>query len=236
MPTTDRVTGTGDDLFHTEPQPMDEKPSAVGARARAVRRLVGAASLPALFLVMVVGTAIDPLDDAAPAGPTMAAASRHAGAITTLAWLELLAAALCVGGLLTLVGAIRGRGAGFANAVGVLGVLTAVGMGGIGINHFVVAGLSQSGLSAANTAKALDAFHSAGGPLIILFFLPPLTFLLATVAAWRAGLVPKAALIVGVLFAVTSVVPGPAPVAYISLGVGLVLTSWIAKALLTARD
>lgn len=64
-----------------------------------------------------------------------------------MAWLELLAATFCVSGLLTLVGAVRGRGAGAANAMGVLAVLTGVGMAGIGINHFVVAGLSQSGLS-----------------------------------------------------------------------------------------
>lgn len=236
MPTTDHVTATGDDIFQTTRQPEGALATAVGARAGTVRRLLGAAALPALFVVMIVGTAIDPLDDSAPAGATIAAASGHAGAITTLAWLELLGAALCAGGLLTLVGAIRRRGAGFANAAGVLGVLTGIGMVAIGANHFVVAGLARSGLSAPDAVKALEGFHSAGGPLPVLFMLPPLTYLVATVAAWRAGLVPRATLVLGVLFAVVVMVPGPRVVSFISLGVGLALTAWIAKGLLAARD
>lgn len=236
MTTTNPVTTGGDDMFHTPAAPVGATASAVGRRARSTRRLAGAAALPALFLIMVLGTAIDPLDDSAPAAATIAAAWGHAGTVTTLAWLELLGSALCVAGLLTLVGAVRHRGAGFANAVGVLGILTGVGMAAISLNHFVVAGLTRSGLTAVDAAKALDGFHNAGGPIIALFMLPALTYLLATLAAWRAGLVPKAALIVGVLFAVTSVVPGPAAVEYISLGVGLVLTAWIAKGLLAIRE
>lgn len=236
MPTTDKLTATGDDIFRTTHQPEGAQATAVGSRARAVRRAVGAAALPGLFVVMIVGTAIDPLEDSSPPAATIAAASGHAGAITALAWLELLGAALCVGGLLTLVGAVRRRGAGFANASGVLGVLVGIGMASIGVNHFLVAGLVGSGLSAPDAVKVLEGFRGAAGPIPVLFMLPPLAYLLATLTAWRAGLVPRAALVLGVLFAVVVVVPGPPLVSFISLGVGLVLTAWIAKGLLAARD
>lgn len=124
----------------------------------------------------------------------------------------------------------------FANATGVLGILTGIGMVAIGVNHFVVAGLSGSGLSAPAAVKALEGLQNAAGPLPVLFMLPPLTYLLATLAAWRAGLVPRAALVLAVLFAVVVMVPGPMVVQLISLAVGLALTAWIAKGVLAARD
>ncbi len=44
-------------------------------------------------------------------------------------------------------------------------------MSAIAVNHFVVTGLVRSGVTATDAAKVLDAFHTAGGPVAVLFML-----------------------------------------------------------------
>jgi len=139
------------------------------------------------------------LDDSANSATTLAQAAGQATSVNILAWMKLAGAVITIAGVLALVGVIRERGAGWANALGTLGVLSGVGMSAIAVNHFVVTGLVRSGVTATDTAKVLDAFHTAGGPAAVLFMLGPIVYLLASVAASRAGLVPKAAIILGVL-------------------------------------
>lgn len=139
------------------------------------------------------------MDDSANSATTLAQAAGQATSVNILAWMKLAGAVITIAGVLALVGVIRERGAGWANALGTLGVLSGVGMSAIAVNHFVVTGLVRSGVTATDTAKVLDAFHTAGGPAAVLFMLGPIVYLLASVAASRAGLVPKAAIILGVL-------------------------------------
>lgn len=200
-----------------------------------MRRLLGAACLPGLFLLMIVGTAIDPLDDNADSATTFQQLAGHLGAVHALAWLELLAAPVCIAGLLALVGAIRGRGAGWANAVGVIGVLSGLGQAVIGLNHMVVLGLAHADLTDAQRAGALDHFHDMGGPLVALFFLIALAFPLAGVAAWRAGLAPTAILVPSLLFLLTVFLPEGTVTSYVPLVVGAVLGGWLAQAVLLRR-
>lgn len=108
-------------------------------------------------------------------------------------------------------------------------------MSAIAVNHFVVTALVRSGVTATDAAKVLDAFHTAAGPVAVLFMLGPIVYLLASVAASRAGLVPKAAIILGVLFLIVSAVP-TALAQMLSFGVGFALTAWIAKAMLQTRQ
>jgi hypothetical protein len=109
-----------------------------------------------------------------------------------------------------------------------------MGVTAISINHLVVSGLASSGLPMAQQVAAFTSFHHVGGPVVALFMLPPLTYLLATLAAWRAGFVPRAALILWLLFTVTTVVGGSATVAWASILLGLALTGWIARGLVAS--
>ncbi|GAB3272982.1 hypothetical protein GCM10027449_10090 [Sinomonas notoginsengisoli] len=195
-----------------------------------VRRIAGAACLPLLFLEMIVGSLVVPLAESATSPQTLAFAADHPAALSALAWMELLGAAICIGGLLTLVGAIRARGAWLANVLGILAVPFGVGMAAISLNHFVALGLTRSGIPATDAAAALDGFHAAGGPLPILFMLGPVIFLLVALAAWRARLVPAAAIALGVLFAALAAVPGPQWTGMAAYAVGFVLTAWVAWA------
>lgn len=184
MSTIPAATGSTDIAGDSRLETKTSKPLAL-------RRSVGAACLPALFLVMLVGTALQPVDNDADSTTIFQQAAGHLGALHVLAWLELLTAALCIVGLVTVAGAVRGRGAGWATAAATLGVLAGLGQAAISLNHFVVIGLANADLSAGQRAAALDSFHSAGGPIVVLFFLIALALPLAAVAAWRAGWPPR---------------------------------------------
>jgi hypothetical protein len=206
----------------------------VSPRALVLRRWVGAACLPLYFVDVLVATAIDPLDDSASGTPTIAATIGHTGAVTTLAWLELLGVAIGIAGLMTFVGAVRGRGAGVANAVGVLGALHFAGLSVIATGHFVDVGLVRAGVSTAQAGHVVDAFHSVGGAVVVLFMLPPLIYVLLSVGAVRAGLLPKAALLLGILFAVVMTVPAGTAGEYAAAVLGLALTGWVARSLVVS--
>jgi hypothetical protein len=214
--------------------PSAPGPTPVGGQP-SLRRSLGAACLPALFLVMIVGTAIGPLDDNADSATTFRQAAGHLGAVHVLAWLELITGVLCIVGLLTVTGAIRGRGAGWATAAGALGVLAGLGQAVISLNHFVVIGLAGTDLAAGQRTAALDGFHHAGGPVVVLFFLLPIALPVAGVAAWRAGLTSRAILVPALLFLLTATIPGAGVAQFVPLVVGLVLGGWLAKALTTLR-
>ncbi|WP_369045783.1 hypothetical protein [Sinomonas sp. P10A9] len=202
-----------------------------GGGAVRFRRVAGAVCLPLLFIDVIIGTLLVPLEDSASAAQTLAFAAASPVAMTILAWMELIGAALYIAGLLTVVGAIRGRGAWPATVLGVLGVPFGLGMAVLSVGHFAALGLVSSGISRGDAAAALDAFHAVAGPLPILFMLTPLVYLFLALAAWRGGLVPPAALGLGILFAAMTAVPGPQWLQMAAYAVGLVLTAWTAWAL-----
>lgn len=209
-------------------------PSAEAGRAYRLRRTVGALCLPATFLVILIGTPLlDPLDDSADEATTLHQALGHAGQIAGLGWAEILTAILSIAGLMTVVGAVRTRGAGWANATGVITVLSAGGLIGIAMNHFLVSGLTSSSLGAAQRVEALKQFHSAGGPVVVLIMLSVLGFVAAAVAAWRSGLSSRLVLVPAAALLVVSFAPGEAS-EYASAAAGLVTTAWIARDLLRA--
>lgn len=201
-------------------------------RACRLRRIVGAACLPATFAVMLVGTPLlDPLDDHANESTTLRQAVGHAGQIAALGWAEILTGILTIAGLMTVVGAIRSRGGGWANATGVITVVSSAGLIGIAMNHFVVSGLTSSSLTAGQRVEALTRFHGAGGPVVLLIMVGVLGFGTAAIAAWRSGLSSPLILIPAAALLVASSAPGDAA-EYASQAAGLVLTGWLARDLL----
>lgn len=219
---------TTDNMFQTRTAPLAETEPAPGALL--LRRVMTIAGLVAFFPVMAVGTALDPLDDSATSAETVRQAAGHTGVLTAVAWMELTCGILLISGLLGLVGMIRARGAGWANGAGALGVLSGIGMAALAFNSFVVVGVVKSGVSASTGAAVIDAFHTAGGAVPVLFMLSAIVFIPAAIACWRAGLLPKAAVLLGVLIAVIAFVPTPAA-EYVTHGVGFALAVWIASAI-----
>lgn len=200
--------------------------------AMRLRRVTGALSLPATFIVMLVGSPLlDPLDDRADEAVTLHQAVGHADQIAGLAWAEVLTAVLTLAGLLTLVGAVRARGAGWANATGLIALVSAAGLFGIAMNHFVVSGLSASTLPMSSRVEALQRFHSAGGPIVVLIMLSGIAFVTAAVASWRAGLSSPLVLVPAAALLLLSTAPGEAA-GYAGMVAGLVLGSWLARDLL----
>ena len=219
-----------------DPAVVHAPASVTNGRAFRLRRTVGALSFPAVFLVMIAGTALlDPLDDSANERTTLAQAVGHAGEIGALAWAEILGALLTLAGLLTVVGYARHRGAGIANATAVLGALSAVGMVGIALNHLVVAGLTSAHLGAAQKVEAFTRFHNAGGAVVVFIMIGALGFVTAALTAWRSGLSHRLVLVPAVAFLVLSFAPGPVA-EYAAFAAGLVMASWIACDLLRAVE
>jgi hypothetical protein len=197
-----------------------------------LRRTFGAVCLPSVFVVMIVGTALlDPLDDSANERNTLVQATGHASQIAALGWAEICTALLTLAGLLTVVGSARRRGAGIANATGVLAGIAVVGMVGIALNHFVVSGLTRSNLTSHQKIEAFTQFHHAGGAIIVFIMLGALGFVTAAITAWRSGLSHKLVLVPAVAFLVVSFAPGEVA-EYASFAAGLVMAVWIARDLL----
>ena len=210
-------------------RPADPVSTRGPGRAYQLRRRAGALCLPATFVVMIAGTALlDPLDDTANETVTVHDAVGHAGQIAALGWLEILTALLSLAGVLTVVGAVRARGAGWATATAVFAALASVGFVGIALNHFVVSGLTDSTLSTDQRVEALTRFHHAGGPLVVLFIIGVLGFVLAAVAAWRSRLSSPLVLVPAAGLLVASVAPGDVA-EYVAFVAGLVMAAWIAR-------
>lgn len=194
-----------------------------------LRRIVGALCLPTIFVVMLVGTPLlNPLDDRADESATLHQALGHSGQIAALGWAEILTGVLTIAGLMTVVGSIRTRGAGWANATGVVTVVSAAGLIGIAMNHFLISGLTSSSLSMTQRVEAFTKFHDAGGPIVVLIMIGALGFVTAAVAAWRAGLSSPLILVPAVALLVASTAPGDAA-EYASQVAGLVTGAWLAR-------
>jgi hypothetical protein len=132
---------------------------------------------------------------------------------------------------MTVVGAVRTRGAGWANATGVIAVVSTGGLIGIAMNHFLVSGLTASSLTTAQRVEALQRFHHAGGPVVVLIMLSALGFVTAAVAAWRSGLSSRLVLVPAAALLVVSFAPGEAS-EYAAPAAGLAMGAWIARDLL----
>lgn len=207
-----------------------------GTRARRLRRLAGAACLPGFVVLMMIGTALDPLDDEAGIATQVGQAVGHAGHVQAMAFVEIFAPVLLVGGVLTLVGAIRHKGAALANLAGVLALISAVVYPAIGLIHLMEAAFVRAGTDASVTTSISDQFDSLAGPLPALFLLQPLMYLAMVVLAWRSGLLPKASLVLGAAFIACLVVAHDGPVGWASLLLGAAWTAWAAWALVRRGD
>jgi hypothetical protein len=197
----------------------------------ATRRWAGTVSLPLFFLAMIAASVSDPVEDetATPAGQLHQAAA-HLGRLHAAVLFELLGAVLFLAATMAIVGAVRGRGSGLANAGAVLGVLGGVGLAMIGVNHIFMYALAASGTS--DGLAVLAARDRAAGPLPLLFFAAPFAIVVLCVAAFRSGLVPWPLLVVVGAFLVLEYVPSPLGEVP-SLVAGLVAYAWIAVALVT---
>jgi hypothetical protein len=133
---------------------------------------------------------------------------------------------------MAIVGAVRGRGSGIANAGAVLGVLGGVGLTLIGVSHVFMHALAATGTS--DGVAVLAARDAAAGPLPVLFFAAPFAVVVLCVAAFRGGLVRWPLLVVAGAFLLLEYVPSPLGEVP-SLVCGLVAYGWIAVALVTGR-
>ena len=202
------------------------------APAVRLRRTIGALSLPTIFLVILVGTPLlDPLDGRANETTTLGQAVGHGGQIAALGWAEILTGILLIAGLMTVVGAIRARGSGWASATGLVAVFSAVGLVALAMNHFLIAGLVQSNLTTDQRIEALTQFHHAGGPIAVLIMITALGFVTAAVAAWRSGISSPLVLVPAVALFLVSFAPGDAA-EYASQAAGLITGTWLARDLL----
>lgn len=198
----------------------------------ATRRWAGAISLPLFFLALIGADVSDPIEDqTATPSEQLHQAVGHLGRLHTTFLFELLAAALFIAATMAIVGAVRGRGSGIANAGAVLGVLGGVGMAMIGVNHVYMHALAASGTS--DGVAILAARDSASGPLPVLFFAAPFAVVVLCVAAFRGGLVRWPLLVVAGAFLLLEFVPSPLG-ELPSVVCGLVAYGWIAVALVTA--
>lgn len=196
----------------------------------ATRRWAGAISLPLFFLALIGADLSDPVEDqTATATDQLHQAAADLGRLHTTFLLELLGAVLFLAATMAIVGAVRGRGSGIANAGAVLGVLGGVGMAMIGVNHVYLHALAASGTS--DGVAILAARDNVAGPLPVLFFAAPFAVVVLCVAAFRAGLVRWPLLVVAGAFLLLEFVPSPLGEVP-ALVCGLVAYAWIAVALI----
>jgi hypothetical protein len=213
------------DLIERSGQMATDSTSALRWRA-----VSGPLTLPLLFVAVIVTSLLDKVDESGSTAKQIRQAHEHLSTLRPIAALDLLAAAAAVGAIATLLGALRGRGAGWANVAAVLGALGVVGQALIGAHQLFLYALVKHDLPhAVAVSHALD--HAAG-PVMALLFAMPIALVLFGIGAWRAGLIPVPGLVLVLLFLVTNTVPTGGPVELIGLLVGLVAFSWIAVALL----
>ena len=190
-----------------------------------LRRRAGATCLVLFFPALVGATLADPLDDSASATAQLRQAVGHLGQLHLTFLLELLAAVLFVGASMGVVGAIRRRGAGWANAAGVVGALGAVGLSLISMAHVYLYALAASGT--ADGDRVLAARDAVAGWVVPFFFAAPLAVVLLGVAAFRAGFGRWPLLVVVGVFAVLEIVPTPVG-ELPALIAGLIVFCWLA--------
>jgi len=196
-----------------------------------LRRRAGAICLVLFFPALIGATLADPLDDSAAQPVQLRQAAGHLGQLHLAFLLELLGALLFLGASMAVVGAIRRRGAGWANGAGVIGAVGGVGLGLISMAHVYLYALVASGT--ADGDRVLAARDSVAGWVVPFFFAAPIAVVLLGVAAFRAGFARWPLLVVVGVFAVLEIVPTPVG-ELPALVAGLVAFCWLAIALWTA--
>ena len=193
-----------------------------------LRRRAGAICLVLFFPALIGATLADPVDDSGSEPAQLRQAVGHLGQLHVTFLLELGGALLFIGAAMGVVGAIRRRGAGWANGAGVVAAFGAVGMSLIAMAHVYLYALAASGTS--DGAGVLAARDAVAGWVVPFFFAAPIAVVLLGAAAFRAGWARWPLLVVVGVFAVLEIVPTPAG-ELPALVAGLVAFCWIAVAL-----
>jgi hypothetical protein len=196
-----------------------------------LRRRTGAICLVLFFPALIGATLADPLDDSASQPVQLHQAVGHLGQLHLAFLLELLGALLFLGASMGVIGAIRRRGAGWANGAGVVAAFGAVGLSLISMAHLYLYALAAAGT--ADGDRVLAARDSVAGWVVPFFFAAPLAVVLLGVAAFRAGFGRWPLLVVVGVFAVLEIVPTPVG-ELPALVAGLVAFCWLAVSLWTA--
>lgn len=156
---------------------------------RRLRRYTAGAALILFPALLVPQAVIDPASGGT--GEVMyTAATEHRGALLASALLLLVSGILMVPAMTGILHQARDRGAGLANAGGVLGVLG--GFGHFGIALFYIVSLALPGGNRAEMVAYIERLNSSPAlgavafPLILCF---GLGVLVLPWAAWRAGLI-----------------------------------------------
>lgn len=192
----------------------------------ALRRRAGAASIVGLFAALTGSSLIDPLGTNHDNAAELRNAAGHLAALQAASMLELLAAMFAIGTIAAFLGIVRQRGAGLANAGAVIGIPGCVGMALIGVHGLFLYALVSS--HAPDGLQILGQLNTAAGPVPILFFAMPVAVVLFVAAVVRAGIVPKAALVLAVVFFIVDSIPGLPGGEPVALASGLVTFGWIA--------
>jgi hypothetical protein len=204
--------------------------SAPAERPTGVRRVAGALSLPALFLALLATGPLDPFDDQAKPAVQLVQGRGHLGEVRALGWVEVLAALLMVGVVLTFAGLTRGRGRGVGNVAVVVGILGSAGMTLVGLRHWLLASLEGQ----PNAARVVDRLDSVVGPgVLVLIFASAIALLLFAIAGFRAGFMPLPAFILMILFLLGELTPALPGGELVPLLLGLAGFGWTAVALLS---
>lgn len=197
-----------------------------------VRRLAPVAALPGIPLVLLVGGFVSPTDSTDNATQLRAAAA-HAVRWDIAACLELFTAALFPLAAVAVARVVRERGGATALAGAALAGLGTIGMASIGLRHLFIYGLATA--PQAMALHALDRVDNAVGPIILLcMFGGPFALIALTLAAARAGIVPRLLVVAAVLFFISDSLPIPAAEEIQGL-IGLATFGYLARQLLSTR-
>lgn len=172
---------------------------SLSSRAQSLRTAAGRFALPAApFCALLAFVFFDPINDDAKAAKQVSQAAAHLGSMLPFSALYLLFGTLNIALVVTLASSIRGRGAGWANAGAVLGILgsVAVILGAARRAFLWVLLKSDPGHAAAVLSKLDSSVYAV---IVVLILGIPLGYLVLGIAGHRAGLVGRPALALLVL-------------------------------------
>ncbi|WP_426516831.1 hypothetical protein ACPPVQ_18990 [Diaminobutyricibacter sp. McL0618] len=187
---------------------------------RQLRTWTGAVAMVALFVLIAVTSAIDPVDSNASSKAQLAQAKAHSAALQSTIALEFLIALCAIGAVFAIVGAVGGRGMVLANIAAVVGAFGILGQTLIPVGHVMLLAVARSGAS----ADVIDQFHMSAPPFTAVFlFAMPVALVLLAGAAWRARIVGWLPFALVALFFVLDLVGLPEEIAAVIGLVGFAL-------------
>jgi hypothetical protein len=206
---------------------------ALISNAPALRRRACALALPGIPLALLIGSLVAPTESIDNADQLRAAAA-HAGRWQASALFELLTAALFPLAAAGIVHVVRRRGAGLAHVGALLAGLGTLGMTSIALRHLFIYGLTAT--DEAGALRVLDRLDGHAGAIAMpLMIAGPLTWVVLSGAAARAGLVSRWVVPAMVAFAIVDMFPIPAAEELQSV-IGLAAFGAIGFALLRLDD